>query len=120
MKRTELRVDNIVAYKGLASKVILVTIDNQIVLECGKEAILITCGDPHLGSVGITKEILLKNGFKEGPGFFTKGYFKCEYHGGRWWYCCNCAEYDLIELNGVHDLQNAYQLVTKEELTLQL
>ena len=116
MKRTELRVDNIVAYKGLASKVILVTIDNQIVLECGKEAIAITCGDPHLGSVGITKEILLKNGFKEGPGSFTKGYFECECHGGRWWCCCN----GLIELKGVHDLQNAYQLVTKEELTLQL
>lgn len=49
---------------------------------------------------------------------------------GKWFECCiynnnvyvsvNAAEYFICELNGVHELQNAYYLAMKEELEIKL
>lgn len=121
MKRTELRVDNIVAYKGLAYKVIGISTTHILLMVDEIETILVDV--ENLEPVPITEELLTKCGFDEPcDGVYEHGFGKFEVtkEGDEWWVSWHGGCDYWFAIKYLHQLQNAYQLVTKEELTLQL
>lgn len=78
------------------------------------------CGADDIFPIPITEELLLNNGFDRWGEIFYKDGFECARDGDKWCMSCNCFEYYLARLNGIHQLQNAYYLVTGKELEIKV
>jgi hypothetical protein len=131
MKPTELRIGNLVAYKGLAYKVIGISTTHVLLMVDEIETISVDV--ENLEPIPITEGLLLKNGFKKDVDANNLYRFvkeRCLFDVRLWnsgiiitlenYESDNVKKVHLPKTSSVHQLQNAYQLVTKEELTLQL
>lgn len=144
MKPTELRIGNLVKiddeYLGpIEGKVTSVNQEGEVTLELSDEEKIgryFNCDTDDIYPIPITEELLLKIGFllPEHKEFYillningkdeairlTKYFtsYNVEIFAEHPDYVL--LEHTIKDIRYVHDLQNAYQLVTKKELTLQL
>lgn len=118
MKETDLRIGNLVQH--VAGFYIVLTISNSIItLQCINKPITMIAHPDHLNPIPLTKEWLLKAGFKR-----TKN--DCGYRLG----FIQFTDYGNIKviygtmivkksfINSVHQLQNFYYSMTGEELEI--
>ena len=122
MKPTELRIGNLVLYEGKVVKVEQITKKKIGYHRYKGETRMNYARLQEVEPVPITGQLLLNNGFTyDENGCYYRDAFECSYDiYGNWYMSGNGNEYAIAPLDGVHDLQNAYNLVTKQELTLQL
>ena len=122
MKPTELRIGNRVAYAGIEYSVAAMSSLSLILIDDDGVAITVRSNDPFLEPISINGKLLLNYGFTQHKNWlFCRGCFEISLERyDNWYMCINGGEYLIAPLKHFHDLQNAYQLVTKQELTLQL
>lgn len=120
MKASELRIGNFVEFDGEESKIESISLGvksgHVVYLECYGDLILFD----HLEPIPLTEEWLVKFGFEEKDGYFTKN--KDDIYNN---YTDNSFDYVIngiviIEIKHVHQLQNLYFALTGEELKIQL
>ena len=120
MKPTELRIGNLVMYNGEVVKVEQITKKKIGYHRHKGETRMNYARLCEIEPIPITDELLLNNGFDRWGEIFYKDGFECARDGDKWCMSCNCFEYYLARLNGIHQLQNAYQLITGKELEIKV
>lgn len=130
MKCTELRIGNLVMYNGEVVKVKHITKHKIGYHTIPDETIMNYARLCEIEPILVTEELLKKNGFGIDQNITEYELLSCDErritayevkHG--WHFHIDDEEYCTCfsnTLKYIHDLQNAYQLVTKQELTLQL
>lgn len=131
MKPTELRIGNIVevnhyGYDDMFASVISINDVGDLCLHLLDERFTkeeYECTMNEVTPIPITEELLEKCGFDEPyDGVYERscGKFEVTKEGDEWWVSWHGGCDYWFAIKYLHDLQNAYQLVTKQELTLQL
>lgn len=123
MKPTELRIGNLVMYNGEVVRVEMITKKKIGYHRHKGETRMNYARLFEVEPIPITEELLTKCGFDEPcDGVYEHNYggFEVTKEGDEWWVSWRggCDYWFVIKY--LHDLQNAYQLITKGELTLQL
>lgn len=120
MKPQELKIGNLVCYNCEVLKVEQTTKHKIGYHTKPNETRLNYARLCEIEPIPITEELLVNNGFDKWYEIFYKDGFECARDGDKWCMSCNSFEYYLASLNGIHQLQNAYQLVTGKELDIKV
>jgi hypothetical protein len=116
MKRTELRIGNLVERNGKIHEVSSIHADDTIRLFVKNGNYSFGCFTlKEINPMPLTEEWLLKFGFEITDNFQTKDRFQTHKQDGIIWFEYG---YIVVELNYVHQLQNLYFSLTGEELTI--
>lgn len=116
----ELSIGNLVCYNGKVVKVEQITKHKIGYHTKPNETRMNYARLCEIEPIPITEELLTRCGFDRWGEIFYKDGFECARDGDKWCMSCNCFEYYLARLNGIHQLQNAYCLVTGKELEIKV
>jgi len=118
MKTSELRLGNLVQYRGVTAKVSHI---EKSFFYCESELIYFTRdGERGVAPIPLTEGWLLKFGFeKQSKRFYTLNNWVVEYREGTKLFNFVADEPIDIIVKYVHQLQNLYFALTGEELTLE-
>lgn len=123
MKPQELSIGNLVCYNGEVVKVKQITKHKIGYHTIPDETIMNYARLCEVEPIPITDELLLENGFEQCDYMFKTLFIEMYEVENGWHLHIDNDKFETaiaLTIKSLHQLQNAYQLVTNEELTLQL
>lgn len=122
MKTNELRIGNWILYNDLYCKIIgIYKEDNEVIIEYYNGETDYRFID-YIEPIELTEEVLLKIGFNKERDIKTLNEEVFVWHNGIIEYQCGDCNYDAVicQCKYLHQLQNAYYLLTGQELNIEL